>query len=373
VVEAEAELERAERQRAATARDQRRRIVWLAASTASYAVDALFLALFFTAGTIPGHLPVAYAAGAAAICAAQYAAYASGWNLKRSDPNLTSPTVGLAVLMQLGVVLVAPQITFPYLTNLFTVFAFGMIWLSLRESVVVWLLGTAGTGMVLYAVGDRISIPSSTPYELALVWLYFSLVLGRCLILSVVANDLRARLAGSRHRLAATLKQVQQLASHDELTQVLNRRALIAALERELSRSERVGGTFAVALLDIDHFKAVNDSHGHAAGDEVLKTFVTTVRDLMRKVDVFGRYGGEEFLVLMIGAPPADARQAIDRIRAAVEACDLGATAAGLAITVSAGVASFRQGDTVARMLQRADAALYEAKRAGRNRVVAVA
>jgi len=128
-------------------------------TAASYAVDTLFLALFAVAGTVSVTVAPAYGAAAAAISAGVYAATASGWNLKLRDPSLVEPLTILGIAMQLGVVLAAPQVAFPFLANLFTVFAFGMIWLPLRDSVVVWTLGSAGTAVVFYAVHDRIGLP----------------------------------------------------------------------------------------------------------------------------------------------------------------------------------------------------------------------
>jgi len=271
VVEAEEKLESVIKERNSRDRGQRQRMVWFGMTAASYAVDTLFLALFALAGTISGTIAPAYGAAAAAISAGTYAVTASGWNLKRPDPSLVAPLSFLGIAMQLGVVLAATQIAFPFLANLFTVFAFGMIWLPLRDSVMVWTLGITGTATVFYAVQGRIGVPVSSAFELTLVWLYFSLILGRCLLLSVNANEMRARLASSRRKLTASLEQVQQLASVDELTGTLNRRSLMAALERERSRAERSGAPFSIAMIDLDHFKRINDTHGHAVGDDVLR------------------------------------------------------------------------------------------------------
>ena len=117
VVEAEDKLETAPREPNSRDRDQRKRIAWLGMTTASYAVDTLFLALFALAGTISGTIAPAYGAATAAISAGTYAATASGWNLKRSDPSLVEPLTFLGILMQLGVALAAPQIAFPFLAS----------------------------------------------------------------------------------------------------------------------------------------------------------------------------------------------------------------------------------------------------------------
>ena len=353
------------------AREQRERLQWVGFTAASYALDALFLALYWLAGTVPLAVPLAYAAAAAVHLGANHAAYASGWNLRFRDPSLTAPLVLAGVAVQLGLVALAPQIAFPFIANIFTVFAFGAIWMSLRASVAVWALTLAACGAVLWALGARVAVPAASPAELALTWLCFGLILGRCLLLSVYANALRAKVAEGRRRLAASLEQIQELVHFDELTRALNRRSLLARLEQETGRARRTGVPFSVALLDVDHFKAVNDTYGHAVGDEVLKSFAHTVGATMRESDVFGRYGGEEFLLLLMVADPQAAYAPLERIRLAVALHDWDAVAPGLELTTSIGVAGLRPEETVAQLLRRADEALYEAKAAGRNRVIA--
>jgi len=371
MVEADATLEKAVRVAQAHERDRKQRLRWSASTAASYALDALLLGLFVLAGTVPASVFYAFTAGAVAICAAVFALYANRWNLHFRDQSVIWPQTVAGAALHLLVVALAPQVAFPALANLFTVFAFGLIWLSLRESVVIWSLTVAATGAVLWSAGDRAGTAAANAFEICLSWLTFSLVLGRCLVLSVYANDLRQRLADSRRKLAASLEQVQQLASHDELTRTLNRRALVSSLERERLRAERSGAPFAIGMMDLDHFKAVNDSYGHGAGDAVLREFAATVHATMRTTDVFGRYGGEEFLIVLVGTELPAALEALERIRAALQKRDWAGVAPGLAQTVSAGIASFRKGETVEQLLHRADQALYEAKNSGRNRVVA--
>jgi diguanylate cyclase (GGDEF)-like protein len=369
MLQAEEQIDQLVRAKTAEQREQAGRLRWIGFTAASYAVDVAFLGLFAAAGTIGAGVALGYLAAAALICGGTLLATLKGWNLRLRDPGMTEPLIVIAIGLQLGVVAVAPQIGFPFLANLFTVFAFGMIWLSVRDSIVVWTLGTMATATLFYAVGERLRVPTTSALELGLAWLYFSLVLGRCLLLSVNANEMRARLADSRRRLAASLEQVQQLASRDELTRSLNRRSLMAALERERSRAERSDAGFCIGMIDLDHFKRVNDSHGHAAGDAVLRGFAATVHEAMRVTDVFGRYGGEEFLIILVGTAPGAAREALERIRLALAARDWAVIAPGLQVTMSAGIACFRKGETMEQLLNRADGALYDAKRAGRDRI----
>ena len=370
MIEVDAELERADKARRARERAQKQRLQWVAAIALSYAVDTVFLALYVSAGTIPGYVPVAYCAIGLAFCLAYAALVALGANLRLRDPSALTPSVLWGVVAQLAVVAMAPQITFPFLVNLFTVFAFGMLWLPLRGAAVVWTLGMVGTGAVMYLGEGRIGAAASNNFELTLSWLFLSVILSRSLMLTVYANGLRARLADNRRKLAASLAKIQELVHYDELTGAFNRRALVARLGEELSRSTRTHVPFSVALLDLDHFKAVNDSYGHTAGDQVLRAFAATVRAQMRKTDVFGRYGGEEFLMILTGSNSALAVAAMERVRAAVAARDWGDIAPGLMLSVSVGLASYRKDDTAEQLINRADAALYAAKGRGRNQIV---
>ena len=350
-------------------RGQRRRVVWLAGAGASYAVDTLFLALFALAGTLPGTVAAAYAAAALALSGAFYAAISTGWSLRLRDPGVVVAQCVFGVLMQFAVAFAAPQVAFLWLANLFTVLAFSMVWLSVRASIGVWAMCAVLCALLFFGARHPIAAPGATPAESGLAWLYFSVVLGRCVFLSVYSGSMRTHLGESRRKLAESLEQIQELVSYDELTKAFNRRSMMARLEQERGGAERTGTGFAVAMFDLDHFKQVNDGFGHAAGDAALKAFVQVVHATMRETDVFCRYGGEEFLMLLTDTDLAAATTAVERVRLAVAAHDWAGVAPGLVLTVSAGVAGWRKGETLEPLLHRADAALYKAKRNGRNRV----
>lgn len=166
-------------------------------------------------------------------------------------------------------------------------------------------------------------------------------------------------------------RQLHALASHDPLTGVLNARAYYAACDNHIRVCQRQGTPFAVLFVDLDHFKSVNDTHGHAAGDEVLRTVAQTLTQIIRSSDVLGRIGGEEFSAFL---PNTDAKGALalgESLRQAVQACqprlDNGQR---LNITASIGVAANPDGQATMQAIQHeADEAMYLAKRAGRNRV----
>ncbi|MBE0621250.1 MAG: GGDEF domain-containing protein [Burkholderiales bacterium] len=164
---------------------------------------------------------------------------------------------------------------------------------------------------------------------------------------------------------------LERLAMIDQLTGTLNRRAFMLEYERELSRCMREKTGLALAIFDVDHFKGVNDSHGHLVGDQVLRRVVDTLRASLRGHEVLGRYGGEEFALLIPGADSVAATLAAERARLAVGGRPIQEGQLSIPITISAGVAAYGiNGTDWESLLRSADAALYGAKHGGRNRVV---
>lgn len=158
------------------------------------------------------------------------------------------------------------------------------------------------------------------------------------------------------------------LATTDTLTGLANRRHFTALLEAEIQRWQRSGQPAALLMLDLDFFKRVNDTWGHAVGDEVLRHFATVLRGALRRIDVPGRVGGEEFAILLPDTSEEDALAAAERLRASVEASPAQTVGGSIPVTVSIGVTLFREGDSGHEApMQRADEALYRAKQSGRN------
>jgi diguanylate cyclase (GGDEF)-like protein len=174
--------------------------------------------------------------------------------------------------------------------------------------------------------------------------------------------ELQADLARARDALAYQ-------ASHDALTGLPNRRAVLEALERELARSAREDGVLSVAVCDLDHFKNVNDTWGHPAGDKVLNAFASVVKGCLRAYDVVGRFGGEEFLLIAPGAKPSAESGVFERVCRSVAAASATTEAGVITFTVSIGVAGVCGKGEAEALLASADAALYRAKAEGRNRV----
>jgi diguanylate cyclase (GGDEF)-like protein len=167
------------------------------------------------------------------------------------------------------------------------------------------------------------------------------------------------------------LADLRYRSHHDGLTGLLNRRAVEEALLAQVQRSRRTGESFAVLMLDLDHFKTINDRHGHAAGDRALKHTAAALKAELREVDAVGRFGGEEFLVLMPGATIQTARPVAERLRTALVADAPRVEGQTLLLSASIGIAQWREpAEEPTRLLMRADAALYDAKLRGRNCVM---
>jgi diguanylate cyclase len=187
------------------------------------------------------------------------------------------------------------------------------------------------------------------------------------LVYPVMVGQTAYRLA---RRVRRANEELRTLSVTDGLTGLPNHTSWELAAEREFARSRRYAQPAAVLMMDLDHFKAVNDTHGHAAGDAVLRATGAVLRQLLRALDVPGRYGGEEFGVLLPGTDLAGAEAIAERIRARLDARPL-ADAGGLRVSASIGCAALEAADaSAAAWIARADRALYRAKAAGRNRCV---
>jgi len=161
---------------------------------------------------------------------------------------------------------------------------------------------------------------------------------------------------------------LEEASTHDPLTKLGNRRLLLQQLRQESERAERHGTPLHVAVIDIDRFKDINDAHGHDAGDRVLVAVARAINDSIREYDHCGRWGGEEFLLVLPQTSAQSAMEVVERVRRAATA-SVGADSS-LHVTLSAGLARMLPGESVERTVSRADAAMYQAKRSGRDRTM---
>ena len=208
---------------------------------------------------------------------------------------------------------------------------------------------------------------------LSVVLYLYGRQLHRQTLAGVVANlhsqSLSAELGLANGQLTQALGQALALATHDPLTQALNRRAFLARTDVEASAMQRHGHAACLLMLDLDKFKSINDTHGHAAGDEVLMACASAIQTVLRGADVLARWGGEEFIVLLPQTQAADALSVAERMREVLQALRPAHWPAGVRVTASIGLATWPPGLAVDAAIRRADAALYAAKAGGRNQV----
>ncbi len=183
-------------------------------------------------------------------------------------------------------------------------------------------------------------------------------------------KSIEATLRERNEELEALQVQLREQSIRDPLTGAYNRRFLAEILDKELARAERSRYPVSLLMLDIDHFKDVNDTYGHPAGDEALKTLVEVIENKVRHSDIICRYGGEEFVIILPQTAPTDALRRAEYLRRILQEAFSHFTDHGRPVTVSIGVAAANEGENSDQLIFRADRALYQAKEAGRNRVM---
>lgn len=302
-----------------------------------------------------------------------YVALRSGWSARFEDAGLTSAQIVVGITAACWGYVVGGQIRSAALFALLLVLVFGAF--SLRWRRIMALTAFALVALVV-AIGLRHQawqrIPPLHNGELQVDLVNLAMIAVLLPATSLVAarlSSLRRKLQAEREALETALKQVQRLATRDELTGLPNRRHMQELLDREQARFERHGHGFSVALIDLDRFKRINDLHGHAAGDAVLRSFALTAAAGLRGQDVLGRWGGEEFLLLM---PDTSAGRALASVQRMLERVRHLPFMDDVALSFSAGVGEQRVGETVEHLLERVDARMYAAKDAGRGIVLVV-
>jgi len=353
---------------------QRHRLRMTLLSVVNSLLQSIVIGLYATTGTIGWPVAAAFAAASLGSTGLFALGVAARWLLALGDARLLHAQIAANFAVQIAFLIIAPPLWMIFLASTLITCTYAMVALTPRQFTGLWLAYGAITALALLAGHERFETPAPTPANIAILWLFFFLGVRRLALTGAAFSRLREQLSEKNRQLTILLERNKELASHDELTGVFNRRHLMQLLVEERERAGRAGQPFSIALLDLDHFKTINDRFGHAGGDAVLKRFCTLTAAAMRSVDRFARYGGEEFVLLMpVTTSIETACQAAERIRRGVAAEDWSATlgAGATAVTVSAGVATWRAGETTEELLARADACLYEAKRQGRDRCIA--
>jgi diguanylate cyclase (GGDEF)-like protein len=349
---------------------QRRQI--LAVQVASYSLGALVLLVYAYSGTVPIIIPSSYFLCGLTLTGFFIVLSETHFNDRFEDHYLTIFQICGNVALQLGYLLWAPEIGYAFLTVLFLIFGFGALRMTSRQAIIAWTLTTLGLAPIFLLTDLRIGMPVALYTERVAAMLGFIITIGQCAFVGLYGSSMRKTLYERGVELKAANKRIEELAELDELTGSFNRRCIMRMLDDEIARARRLKTSCAIALIDLDWFKRVNDHYGHPIGDEVLRTFAIAVFANIRHIDRFGRYGGEEFLLVLPDTPDDEAARTLNRLRAIIADLDWSAFSPGMQVTISAGVATLKPDETPETFLARADSALYIAKARGRNRIVSV-
>ena len=346
---------------------QRRQIQGMIA--ASYLIDALVLLIYAQAGTIPSTVSSAFAVCGLLSVACYMVLSETGFTERFKDHYFVAPQLIASTAILLAFAYIAPEVGMMFLCTLFVVFNFGSLRSTPRQTAIFWTAMALGLAGLFLLTEKPISMPHGNNLERFATMSVFILTIGRCMFLGIFSSAMRQSLYQSGLKLKQAYKRIEELAELDELTGSFNRRCIMRMLDDEIARAHRSQTPCSIALIDLDWFKRINDSYGHPTGDEVLRTFAITVFANIRNFDRFGRYGGEEFLLVLPDTLGDSAAKILDRLRAIIAGLDWSAFSPDMRVTISAGVATLRPDETEDSLLARADNALYAAKARGRNRI----
>jgi diguanylate cyclase (GGDEF)-like protein len=291
-----------------------------------------------------------------------YGMLRSGLNLRFRDPSMTSIQMASAMLVITSTAFfINSDARDTVVPILLMIFYFGIYRLDPYAMTRLALINIAFYGAMIAAL--YVYRPQALDLRLELLrWGILALV-------SLWFGTVGGHVTQLRRGLAERKAAVEALLERDDLTGVGNRRFLTHMLEQEKSRAQRSGTIFCVAMLDLDYFKKVNDTYGHAAGDRILKVFAQAAQQGLRNIDYFGRYGGEEFMLIMSDTRLDGAQATAERLRTNVENVRFNDIDPKLIQTVSIGLAEFHPGESIDHVQLRADKAMYKAKARGRNRI----
>lgn len=305
-----------------------------------------------------------------------YAVIRSGFNKRFKDPSLTFQQICIALMWVLFLMYIDTANRGLFLSVYVMIMMFGVF--RLRRPELRGLAVFALLGYLLVVLADQTYYPERFDfYQESLHFLVLAAMLIWVTYFVGHVSLLRTELKRRNRDLSVALDEIGKLAIQDDLTKSYNRRYIMEALSHEKSRADRTGICLSIILIDLDHFKAINDRYGHLSGDRVLMAFSERIRGTLRGMDLidsidrkrfFGRYGGEEFIVVLPDTPLAGALRCAERMRKVTEEESFDEV---FKVTISAGVSEYHSGESIEETLRRADAALYEAKNRGRNRVMA--
>ncbi len=297
-----------------------------------------------------------------------YVLLRTGYSERFRDPSLTVAQMITGILAVTAVLYFSRELRGAMLSIYLMVMTFGVISLDRRR--LLWMAVFIQVSFTLLLIGEGIFAPQQVIFSYQLGhWFILGLVLASFVYVGGYIHNLQSRVREQREHLREAHDRLFAIAVRDELTGLYNRRYFLGRLEEEMSLASRSGSSLHLAIIDLDHFKQVNDTYGHPAGDEVIRRFSAVASVGLRRSDILARYGGEEFVVLFPHVSSKACVAALDRLREEF-ATQKYPFAETLRNTFSAGVVEYHQNESARDFTRRADEALYPAKSNGRNCVV---
>lgn len=353
-----------------TDRQQRVRVQQSVIAGLIYIALSAIMGVGVLLGLVPGWPAFVLMLLVLAVSALFYGLIRSGWSLRvTSDPALTQLQGAFCVVSACAAYAIAGPIRGAMLMTLVLGQVFGIFALTPRQARQMAAISVLclGLTMATMVVMDPVRYPAS---EEIVRFLLVALTLPTIGWLSGTLSRIRSKLRDQKAQLERALAQNKLLATQDELTGLSNRRHMTALMVAERGRQQRYRGPISMVLMDIDHFKRINDVCGHQAGDQVLQIFADVISHGLRSGDALARWGGEEFLLMLPNTSAEDALACVERMRGQLAARSFEHIAPKLSVTFSAGIGVCAVEDRTEAIIERADRAMYRAKTAGRNRTV---
>jgi diguanylate cyclase (GGDEF)-like protein len=339
----------------------------------SACVYAFSLALQWYVTTLSGfvwlHAVNPYVIGVSLGIVGFYVAIRSSFSRRFDDPALTVAQMVFAILALTGAYVINPPVRGMLLMIVALVLIYGAFALTPANCRRLGAFAVVSLGLAM-GTGALVAPERFAPSIEALHFLFSLVVLSSIAGLAGQLSRLRFDLRAQRTELREALERIRVLAIRDELTGLPNRRHAQDLLTLEASRADRERAPLCLCLMDIDHFKRINDTLGHAAGDEVLRLVARHATPALRETDVLARWGGEEFLLLLPNTSLADAERVMQRVRHRLSSDETWRERPELRVTFSGGITAHRGDESMQETIARADVLLYQAKAAGRDCVV---
>ncbi|MFC4427450.1 sensor domain-containing diguanylate cyclase [Deinococcus navajonensis] len=359
------------------ARAQKLRLKRTYLGVATHVGGTLIVLSYFAAGLLDLRHLLHYLVGITLICGAFVALILSNLNLRLRDPSMTAAQVIMTMWPATYVMyfVTLPQGRTPFMLMGVVGVLFGVFALNLRRMLmvcaVVFMTYTGVVLAVLRTAPERVDVRVETvsASAFAVVLVLITYIGSYMASLRRTVRDRNARLQETNSRLEQAMDELRELATRDHLTRLPNRRSALERLSQLTAGPAQVPvpARVCVALLDIDHFKRVNDLYGHHVGDLVLRNVSRALQDALQPEEFVGRYGGEEFLLILSAASGAEVQAAAGRIRAALAEVRAEGLPEAHRLTASIGVTFYWPGENLEATLERTDRALYRAKQEGRN------